>query len=397
MQIIYLAGCYSKTVKDWTTNNLKSAFQLPGDKFHNLVAKGLKLNGVEKVHVISQLQVTASQIDQSRISFEDEEEDGVFYHYLVYTRKPIIKNILAKRQLNRLLEKLINGNHDSVIICDVLNLTFSQGALRAAEKFNICCFGVVTDLPFYVQNPKSAISKISAHFSEKLMAKFKGNIILTEGMKDDIYVRKTPTLVVEGMVDYSLVKSLEGSAPVLDSKMCLYAGGIYKEYGVDVLVEAFKKMEDKTIKLCIYGNGSYVDELKQDIKNEPNIEYRGVVSNDEIIVAEKQSELLINPRPCAPFTKYSFPSKNMEYMASGVPMLGVKLPGIPKEYYDYMLLADECDSKAFKAIIENHFKKPRDERRRLGLNAREFVLENKNNKKQCERIIAFILGIKNAI
>ena len=59
--------------------------------------------------------------------------------------------------------------------------------------------------------------------------------------------------------------------------------------------------------------------------------------------------LLINPRfSNEEYTKYSFPSKNMEYMASGTPILTTKLPGMPKEYYEYIYLFEEESIEGMK-------------------------------------------------
>ena len=41
----------------------------------------------------------------------------------------------------------------------------------------------------------------------------------------------------------------------------------------------------------------------------------------------------MNPRSAdAEYTKYSFPSKTIEYLATGVPVVMNRLPGIPEEY-----------------------------------------------------------------
>ena len=56
------------------------------------------------------------------------------------------------------------------------------------------------------------------------------------------------------------------------------------------------------------------------------------------VAEELKATLLVNPRPTTEeFTIYSFPSKNMEYMASGTPLLTTKLPGMPEEYHQYVL------------------------------------------------------------
>lgn len=68
-----------------------------------------------------------------------------------------------------------------------------------------------------------------------------------------------------------------------------------------------------------------------------------------ISLRNKKATLLINPRPSnEEFTKYSFPSKNLEYMASGTPLLATDLPGIPAEYkrYEYIIENENIDGIA---------------------------------------------------
>lgn len=94
----------------------------------------------------------------------------------------------------------------------------------------------------------------------------------------------------------------------------------------------------------IYGTGNYIDEIIKMSKENMKIIYGGVVNNKIIIQEELDSILLINPRPlqnCSAncdFTRYSFPSKNIEYMSSGTPLLATKLPGMPKKYYSYIYI-----------------------------------------------------------
>ena len=60
-----------------------------------------------------------------------------------------------------------------------------------------------------------------------------------------------------------------------------------------------------------------------------------MVPNSEVLKAQSESEILVNPRnDNNEFTKYSFPSKVIEYLGSDTPMIGYILPGMPKEYYD---------------------------------------------------------------
>ena len=100
---------------------------------------------------------------------------------------------------------------------------------------------------------------------------------------------------------------------------------------------------------------------------------------------------MVNPRPTdEEYTKYSFPSKNMEYMVSGTAVLTTNLPGMPEEYKQYVyLIEDESVDgvcKALKKISELSEEEVMNKSRL----AREFVLSEKNNKIQTKKIIELI-------
>lgn len=80
----------------------------------------------------------------------------------------------------------------------------------------------------------------------------------------------------------------------------------------------------------------------------------------------------------------------MEYMVSGTPVLTTDLPGMPKEYKDYVFIMEDYSPEGIKdKLIEiaDMDKKKLDE---VGIKAREFVLTNKNNTVQASRIVEMI-------
>lgn len=88
---------------------------------------------------------------------------------------------------------------------------------------------------------------------------------------------------------------------------------------------------------------------------------------------QQQATLLVNPRKGhEEYTKYSFPSKTMEYMASGTPTIMYKLPGLPIEYEEYLVLLPDNSQETLTAILNNGEVKHKQnymslERRRNGL------------------------------
>src|SRR5690554_7934508 len=135
-----------------------------------------------------------------------------------------------------------------------------------------------------------------------------------------------------------------------------------------------------------------VNEIEEEIKRDGRIRFFGIVHNSKVVEAELQATLLVNPRPTVEdFTKYSFPSKNMEYMVSATPVLTTVLAGMPREYHDYVyLLEDESAEGIHDRLKELLINTPEEELRMKVRRAKEFVLKNKNNLYQSKRIIDFI-------
>lgn len=90
---------------------------------------------------------------------------------------------------------------------------------------------------------------------------------------------------------------------------------------------------------------------------------------------------------------YSFPSKTIEYMASGTPVLMTKLKCLPKEYYQYLYFIDSETPEGIRDKVIEFFNKTEDERVEFGLRASEFILNNKTAPVQAARIIDFIKNL----
>ena len=125
----------------------------------------------------------------------------------------------------------------------------------------------------------------------------------------------------------------------------------------------------------------------------PNLEYRGVAPNEEIVAEELKATLLINPRPTTEeFTIYSFPSKNMEYMASGTPLLTTKLPGMPEDYYPYVYFFEEESIQGYVYALRKVLSQSSDMLYAKGVQAKKFVLQNKNYIVQAQRVLGLLDG-----
>lgn len=151
-------------------------------------------------------------------------------------------------------------------------------------------------------------------------------------------------------------------------------------------------LPQENFRLKLFGSGPFVEKLKTKYtKKDSRIQYMGVAPNAEVVAAELDASLLVNPRPThEEFTKYSFPSKNIEYMASGTPLLTTKLPGMPKEYYPYVFLIENESVEGYAKALERVLAQSDEELYVFGEKAKDFVLEKKNSFEQAKRVIELI-------
>jgi glycosyltransferase involved in cell wall biosynthesis len=222
-----------------------------------------------------------------------------------------------------------------------------------------------------------------------------GYVVLTRQMAEVVSGRGKPCLVMEGLVDVENAPQ-GGQMPQKSAHpTVLYAGALRKEYGLETLVRGFQAWDEPRAELVVYGQGAYAAELAAIADADHRITYRGTAPLAHIIEAERRAWLLVNPRqPDQEFTKYSFPSKNMEYLASGTAVLTTRLPGMPSEYLEYVLTIDEVGVAGVTRGLERAFSEGADKLAARGARGRRFVLERKNNVVQAGRILELAMSIE---
>lgn len=215
-------------------------------------------------------------------------------------------------------------------------------------------------------------------FTKWINTKYDSYVFITEDMNEKVNEKNKPYVVIEGIFNNDLIYE--------DRKRqnCfIYSGSIIKKYGVETAISAFLKADIADYELHIYGDGEYKEEMLNEIKNYEKIKYFGLISREELFKKLLSAKFLLNLRdPNDQFTKYSFPSKLFEYFASGGCVLSSRLSGIPKEYFDYMIVCENFDidslASKMKEMVNYTDKKIID----LGEKARNFIIKNKGLENQ---------------
>lgn len=379
MHILYaVTTCSDRVYKElFSQVKVKPAFQ--SQKYHRLLIEGLAANA--RVDVIANAPVNRSNLDKPFVRLPRETEGGAVYHYIPAIRNPILK--LMAVAAGTFFKTLFMAGKDTAVIVDCLNRTTAFFALSAARIRGCRCVGIITDLPDMLGG--GSFSKKMANFVIRHCTDY---VLLTEAMNDYIGNKRKPYVILEGHSDISMrdrVPSMEKKSPV---RTVFYAGGVSRQYGLADLTEGFLQADIPNTRLEIYGPGDYVKELQAIAETHPNVYYGGMLLNSQIVDREQEAALLVNPRPTREeFVKYSFPSKTMEYMASGTPVLTTKLPGMPKEYYPYVDFIEEESASGIAAALKAVLARSDEELFRKGQSARDFVLEGRNNEVQAKKLL----------
>lgn len=376
--ILYASSLCPSDIEKKILEYDKKLVGLQAQKYHRLLAKGFSKNGVK----VTTLSCHPGLFEIGLERPLDISEESILYHLI--PMKGSISHLHTIKVSFDYALCFLETHENAILICDVLNFSVAMGATLAAKKLKRSIVGIITDFPEHLFGKRS----INCFLIWKLIELCTGYVVLTEQMRERLTGRK-PSIVLEGHVDSDVHASL---VPKLGSgvkqKICVYAGMLHRRYGIEKLVKAFILADVADSVLYIFGDGDYADELKQ-LDNE-HIKFYGIVSNEVVVKYEKKATLLINPRPTEEeYTKYSFPSKNMEYMVSGTPVLTTKLPGMPDEYLPYVYLFGSETIPEMAKTIETLLTTDENELAKKGKAAQLFVLENKTNTIQAKKIIDF--------
>ncbi|MBM7706082.1 glycosyltransferase involved in cell wall biosynthesis [Chryseomicrobium aureum] len=376
-------------------------FKTPQQTFDLSIAKGLANFANNKVISIP----SVPSYPQSHKLFINLKKDIVSEELEINYMKLINISILKSIHIfiNSLIE-IIKFSKESianrVVILHWPLYPTMLSAFIAKKIFKIKVILIVPDLPEYSSSYnttgfKGLIIKSVNKIKPNIINKFDGYVLLTEPMIKKINILSKPYVIMEGLVSEEQTLS-NNLIKRYDKPIVLYTGAIYKKYGLESLVRGFTKYVEKDAELWIYGEGDYVEELKMFSLKHPQIKYFGVAFRTEILEIQRKCTLLVNPRPSnEEFTKFSFPSKTLEYMASGTPVISTRLKGIPKEYdsflYWFETESEEGFGKKINEVLENDIK----DLIRFGENSKEWVLKNKNYLAQTQKIKTLIEELNN--
>lgn len=227
-------------------------------------------------------------------------------------------------------------------------------AKKLNQEIQVCC--IIPDLPQYMNLEQKRgvlydfFKKLDVKSIEKEMDSVDTSVVLTDAMAHILHLNDRPYIVSEGIVE-SLPQE-NSCDKQKETVNIVYAGKVYFKFGIKLLLDAFSKFKNTNYRLVICGTGDAAEYVKKCAKEDHRITFTGQLSPDEVQRYINSATVLVNPRPNnEEYTKYSFPSKDIEYLLSGKPTVAFILDGMPDCYRDFIYAADR-DKDPVSAIFD---------------------------------------------
>lgn len=392
MDILFLSSLCS--IREY-----KRMFQIYGttsshasQKFNRLFVTGLVENGC---HVETLTQRIILQGGENDLHCNSECENGINFTYIPRKADKIHNRISTVKYAYDFILKWTKEHPDGILFCDIILGELSIAVFLASKIRHFNKIAIVTDVPsIRAGDGRKGVRSVPVKIKNCLIGNYDGFVFLTEQMNLELNKKNKPYGVVEGFADNKITDIPNTLQDKYSEKVIIMAGLLEDIYGVETLLYAFEQIEDKDARLRFYGRGGSVSKIETAAKKDSRITYCGEVTNDQIVAEEKKATLLINPRPAlGKWTAYSFPSKNMEYMASGTPLVAYALPCMPNEYLHHFFVIEENSVECMKATLLDLLSRDRGQLHNFGLEAQRWISDEKCPQRQINKVISVITKI----
>lgn len=135
-------------------------------------------------------------------------------------------------------------------------------------------------------------------------------------------------------------------------KNLVFTGTVTALTGIEKFAEEFGELNMDGIELDIYGRGDF-SKLNKLAEKYSNINVHGYVSYEELKNAMKSAYAFINPRNEASEENLNtFPSKILEYIAYGKPMISTDSKSFKEEFRNILFTYNSDDRESMRAVLD---------------------------------------------
>lgn len=393
-QVCFIGSCYPRGQLTEILTDCKVELSYAAENLQKAVISGLDTH-YEDLTVISAPSVGTWPRGYKKIIFKGKtfaRENRDVDETVSFINVPLFVHFFKLRAMKKALLKWAKSfpaeTPKKVVIYEMTSSRLLAAVWLKKQVSNVKISLIVPDLPQYMSENKNKLFRLLKDIDFKRMCKSLKDVdtfvLLSEKMKEKIPVADKPYCVMEGIFS---APETPVEAPKEEKTTIFYTGNLSKRSGLLMLLEAFSLLDDN-YQLWIRGNGVLKESIIEAGKQNPRIKYLPPLSRQEILEYQKRASILVNTvSPEEEFSNYFFPSKIMEYIASGTPVVMFKLGCLPPEYLSHIVIPERVDAAAladsFKEIASWSAEKYAD----CGRENIRFILEEKNPEIQTAKIV----------
>lgn len=245
--------------------------------------------------------------------------------------------------------------------------------------------------------PNSLLHRLDAWLQRRLLGRLDGLIVIADAIAADLAPGK-PFLRVDGGIPR---ECLEGTCDTLsprtqfeDNFVIAATGSLYDFNGFLEILAAFATLDDPRYRLRIAGRGPLEDTIRASAAKDSRIEFMGFLSYEELIRLHASADVLISIRVTkAVHTRYAFPSKTMEYLSSGVPVVTTQTGHMAQEYGPFCFVLENASPERLAEMIQHVAALSQEEREEIGRKAREYMGTHKTWAAQGRKIVQYVKAV----
>lgn len=267
-----------------------------------------------------------------------------------YVGLPFLRHFLINRNIKNQLKLLLATNH--INYCITYNTTLNN--IKAAEFLKtkgVQWVSIYAD----ADTDKQLVSNADFHVYFSF-----------DSFKRSIYKNK---IHFEG----GIYRKVADKYTENNTKIFLYTGVIRKENGVDLMLDAFKMLEDKDAVLKICGKGNYegfIDKVAADSR----VKFYGLVDNTALLKLYMEASFFLNPRlSCYEENNNNFPSKLLDYLSYAKPIISTKTKGINPTLYNYLYILSNEDALSLSLLMNQLLQLKLNDKKDLYLKIKQFA------------------------
>lgn len=398
MDVLLLCGYFEPKYQEEISSKTMTWVENAANTFQQRLIAGLKEQDIS-LEVVSAPFIgpwPTAYKDKMFKGFEAGEsvENIQYVHFNnIWGYRNISRTAVLKTCVKNFVQNSKNEKRAIIVYCP--HTPFLEAAVYGKQlKKSVHIHMVVPDLPQYMNLSKKAhpiydfFKKIDIKQMERLVEEVDSFTLLTKHMAEKLKVGDRPYTIVEGITD------IRGSVPPKKErfgKNIAYAGKLVEAFGVRRLLEAFEMIDDPEAALHICGGGELSAFVENMCQMDPRIHYYGVVPAEKAHEILQGADVLVNPRQNdSEYTKYSFPSKNIEYLMTGNAVVAYMLDGMPEVYREFLFVPQSNEVQSLYNVLMEAIHENSIRNRERAAKAVFYLMKENSNLRVTTKILSLI-------